>query len=225
MNDLFIQEDDLLSGSGVAGFGAGDDDDDDEGQSVKSEEYKDEEDEKAEMDLIEQYGEDDDEEMVNEDGKKVTLITREGLNKLIEESKYLKETKRREVAGRIKEAISYGDLSENSEYEESKNEQAFVEGRILELDEKIKNAKIISGRKKITKTVQLGTTIHLRNLTKGKDDLEIYTIVGSTEADPFAGKISNESPIGSMLLDKEKGDKVKVIIPAGSVEYQIVKLD
>lgn len=224
MNNLFVQDDDLLSGSGVAGFGAGDDDDDD-GQAVKSEEYVDEEDEKAEMDLREEYGADYDEEMINEDGKKVTLITKEGLDKLKEEAKYLKETKRREVAGRIKEAISYGDLSENSEYEEAKNEQAFVEGRILELEEKIKNAKIISGRKKITKTVQLGTTVHLRNLTKGKDDLEVYTIVGSTEADPFNGKISNESPIGNALLDKEKGDKIKVSVPSGNIEYQIVKLD
>ncbi len=225
MNNLFVQEDDLFSSTArVSGFGAGDDDDDD-GQAVKSEEYVDEEDEKAELDLMEQYGADYDEEMVNEDGKKVTLITKEGLDKLKDESKYLKETKRKDVAARIKEAISYGDLSENSEYEEAKNEQAFVEGRILELDEKIKNAKIISGRKKVTKTVQLGTTVHLRNLTKGKDDLEVYTIVGSTEADPFAGKISNESPIGSALLDKEKGDKIKVAVPAGSVEYQIVKLD
>lgn len=229
MNNLFVQEDasfnedSFLFGGGYAGG----DDDDDDGQTVKSEEYVDEEDEKAEIDLREQYEVDYDEEMVNEDGKKVTLITKEGLDKLKEEAKYLKEVKRREVAGRIKEAISYGDLSENSEYEESKNEQAFVEGRILELDEKIKNAKIISGHghKKVTKTVQLGTTVHLKNLSKGKDDLEVYTIVGSTEADPFNGNISNESPIGSALLDKEKGDKVKVVIPAGTVEYQIVKLD
>ena len=225
MNNLFVQDSDLFSDSGLITGGFSGDDDDDDGQAVKSEEYVDEEDEKAEIDLREQYEIDYDEEMVNEDGKKVTLITKDGLDKLKEESKYLKETKRREVAGRIKEAISYGDLSENSEYEEAKNEQAFVEGRILELDEKIKNAKIISGKKKITKTVQLGTTIHLRNLTKGKDDLEIYTIVGSTEADPFVGNISNESPIGNALLDKEKGDKVKVVIPAGTVEYQIVKLD
>lgn len=224
MNNLFVQEDDLFNDNSIV-VSYGDDDDDDDAKNVKSEEYVDEEDEKAELDLMEQYGEDYDEEMINEDGKKVTLITKEGLDKLKEEAKYLKETKRREVAGRIKEAISYGDLSENSEYEESKNEQAFVEGRILELEEKIKNAKIISGRKKVTKTVQLGTTVHLRNLTKGKDDLEVYTIVGSTEADPLNGKISNESPIGNSLLDKEKGDKVKVIIPAGTVEYQIVKLD
>jgi transcription elongation factor GreA len=222
MNNLFVQEDSLSEDSAViVGFGS--DGDDDDGQSVKSEEYVDEEDEKAEMDLREQYEVDYDE--VNEDGKKVTLITKEGLDKLKDELKELKETRRREVAARIKEAISYGDLSENSEYEEAKNEQAFVEGRILELEEKIKNAKIISGRKKVTKTVQLGTTVHLRNLTKGKNDLEVYTIVGSTEADPFAGNISNESPIGNAVLDKEKGDKVKVSVPAGSVEYQIVKLD
>jgi len=225
MNNLFVQQDDSFRDNSfnLVGFSGGDDDDD--GQAVKAEEYVDEEDEKAEMDLREQYEVDYDEEMINEDGKKVTLITKEGLDKLKEEAKYLKETKRKEVAARIKEAISYGDLSENSEYEEAKNEQAFVEGRILELDEKIKNAKLISGRKKVTKTVQLGTTVHLKNLTKGKDDLEVYTIVGSTEADPFAGNISNESPIGSALLDKEKGDKVKVVIPAGTVEYQIVKLD
>ena len=164
-------------------------------------------------------------EFFTKDGKKATLITKDGLNKLVEELDNLKNVKRREVADRIKEAISYGDLSENSEYEEAKNEQAFVEGRILELEEKIKNAKIISGKSKTTKTVQLGTKVHLKNLSKNKDDLEIYTIVGSTEADPFEGLISNESPIGSALLDKEKGDKVKVVVPAGSVEYKVVKLD
>jgi len=224
MNNLFVQEDDLFDNSAIVSSFTSDDDDDD-GQTVKSEEYVDEEDEKAEMDLREQYEIDYDEEMITEDGKKVTLITKDGLDKLKDELKSLKDVKRKEVAGRIKEAISYGDLSENSEYEEAKNEQAFVEGRILELEEKIKNAKIISGRKKVTKTVQLGTTIHLKNLTKGKDDLEIYTIVGSTEADPFLGNISNESPLGNALLDKEKGDKIKVIIPAGTVEYLIVKVD
>lgn len=162
---------------------------------------------------------------LNEDGKKVTLVTKEGYEKLLEELKGLKEVKRREVAARIKEAISYGDLSENSEYEEAKNEQAFVEGRILELEEKVKHAKIISDKAKEAKTVQLGTTVHLKNLTKKKDDLEVYTIVGSTEADPFDGKISNESPVGSSLLDCKKGDSVKVAVPAGTVEYEIVKLD
>ncbi len=157
--------------------------------------------------------------------EKTTLITKEGLEKLIEELNYLKNIKRREIAARIKEAISYGDLSENSEYEEAKNEQAFVEGRILELEEKVKSAKIIEESTKVAQTVQLGTTVYLKNLTKKKDDLEVYTIVGSTEADPFEGRISNESPVGNALLDKQKGDKIKAHVPAGSVEYQIMKME
>ncbi len=160
----------------------------------------------------------------SDENKKITMVTKEGLEKLKEELDQLKSKKRKEVVERIKEAISYGDLSENSEYEEAKNEQAFVEGRILELEEKIKNAKIISDKQK-TALVQLGTTVHLKNLSKKKDDLEVYTIVGSTETDPFQGKISNESPVGSALLDRKKGDKIKVAVPAGSVEYEIVKVD
>jgi transcription elongation factor GreA len=155
---------------------------------------------------------------------KVTLVTKEGFDKLKEELEHLKSVKRKEVAERIKEAISFGDLSENSEYEEAKNEQAFVEGRIMELEDKVKHAKIITENHK-TKSVQIGSTVHLKNMTKGKDDLEIYTIVGSTETDPFANKISNESPVGNAVLDKQKGDKVKVIAPVGSIEYQIVKID
>jgi len=161
-------------------------------------------------------------DFLTNEGKKATLITREGLDKLVEELEYLKNTRRREVAARIKEAISYGDLSENAEYEEAKNEQAFVEGRILELEEKIKTAKIISDKAKVTKTIQLGNTVHLKN--KKKDEVEIYTLVGSEEANPFDGKISNESPIGSALLDRKKGDTVKVAVPAGTVEYEIVKV-
>lgn len=157
-------------------------------------------------------------------GSKVTLVTKEGLDKLKKELDYLKGVKRKEVAERIKEAISYGDLSENSEYEEAKNEQAFVEGRVFELEEKVKHAKIITEHHK-TKSVQLGSTVYLENLSKGKTDTEVYTIVGSTETDPFGGKISNESPVGNALLDKQKGDKIKVIVPAGSIEYQIVKID
>lgn len=165
------------------------------------------------------------EEIFVDDGQKETLITKDGLDKLQEELNFLKDARRKEVAARIKEAISYGDLSENSEYEEAKNEQAFVEGRIMELEEKVKTAKIISDKLKVTKSVQIGSTVSLRNLTKKKDDLEIYTIVGSEEANPFEGKISNESPVGSSLLDKKKGDHVKIGAPVGVVEYEIVKLD
>jgi len=157
--------------------------------------------------------------------EKVTLVTKDGLDKLVEELELLKTVRRKEVAARIKEAISYGDLSENSEYEEAKNEQAFVEGRIMELEDKVKSAKIISDRARVTKTVRLGSTVHLKNLTKKRDEVEVYKIVGSEEANPFDGKISNESPIGSALLDKEKGDTVKVHVPAGTVEYEIAKLD
>ncbi len=163
-------------------------------------------------------------EFLSDDGKKATLVTKDGYEKLVEEFEYLKNIKRREVAGRIKEAVSFGDLSENSEYEEAKNEQAFVEGRILELEEKIKHAKIISEKHGGTKTVQLGTTVHLKNLSRS-DEVEVYTIVGSTEAAPFDGKISNESPVGSALLDKQKDDKVKAHVPSGTVEYLITKLD
>ncbi len=158
----------------------------------------------------------------NEDEKSF-LVTKEGLKNLTEELEHLKSVRRKEVAGRIKEAISYGDLSENSEYEEAKNEQAFVEGRILELEDKIKHATVVSAKKQHD-AIQIGTTVHLKNLTKKSKDLEIYTIVGTTETDPFSGRISNESPVGNALLEKKKGDKVKVAIPAGSVEYKVEKI-
>ncbi|KKW38528.1 MAG: Transcription elongation factor GreA [Candidatus Peribacteria bacterium GW2011_GWB1_54_5] len=155
-----------------------------------------------------------------------TLVTKEGLRKLKEELDYLKKVRRQEVAQRLKEAISYGDLSENSEYEEAKNEQAFVEGRILELERKIKNAKIISEKKidmKIGKEVEIGSTVTVRNKTE-RGDPEVYTIVGSTEADPIERKISNESPIGKSFLGKKKGDTTTIETPAGSMRYEILKV-
>jgi transcription elongation factor GreA len=137
---------------------------------------------------------------------------------------HLKNVRRKEVAQRLKEAISYGDLSENSEYEEAKNEQAFVEGRILELEQKIKSAKIISDKHdpKAGKEINVGSTVTVFN--KEDDTTETYTIVGSTEADPFDHKISNESPIGKALLTRRKGDTVKVPTPAGIVEFEIQKV-
>lgn len=154
-----------------------------------------------------------------------TLVTKEGLKKLKEELELLKTVRRREVAQRLKEAISYGDLSENSEYEEAKNEQAFVEGRIIELDRKIKNAKIISEHdaKKTGKEVNIGSHVTIQKVG-GHDEAETYSIVGATEADPFDFKISNESPIGKAVLGNVKGDTVKVPTPSGVVEYEIVKV-
>lgn len=159
---------------------------------------------------------------LNDDNQ--VLVTEEGLKKLKAELKEFEEVRRKEVAARLKEAIAYGDLSENSEYEEAKNEQAFVEGRIVELEAMIANAKIIKDDKKGKKDhVQIGSTVTVQNITE-KDDPETYTIVGSTEADPVEHKISNESPIGSALLGKEKGDIVKVKVPAGIFEYKVVKI-
>lgn len=155
-----------------------------------------------------------------------TLVTREGLRKLKEELEYLKTVRRKEVAQRLKEAISYGDLSENSEYEEAKNEQAFIEGRVLELEQKIKSAKIIAERvaAKAGKEVNIGSHVTFLNLTDGNDEEETYTIVGATEADPFECKISNESPIGKALLSRHKGETVQVPTPSGAVEYEIRKV-
>ncbi|MSR86669.1 transcription elongation factor GreA [Candidatus Peribacteria bacterium] len=153
-----------------------------------------------------------------------TLVTKEGLKKLKDELEHLKTTRRAEVAQRLREAISYGDLSENSEYEEAKNEQAFVEGRILELEGKIKNAKIISEKKESkNKEVEIGCTVMLQNITDG-DEAERYTIVGSTEADPLDHKISNESPIGKAVLGRLKGDRVEIQAPSGKLEYEIVNV-
>lgn len=155
---------------------------------------------------------------------KVTLITKEGLEKLQEELNYLKEVKRKEVAERLKEAISYGDLSENAEYEEAKNEQAFVEGRILELEEKIKYVRIIDEKAKKGAIVQLGSHVMLQSLSSKSKAQEEFVIVGSTEADPIQHKISNVSPVGKALMDRRAGEIVKVAAPAGVIEYKILKV-
>lgn len=154
------------------------------------------------------------------------LITKEGLKKIQDELQYLKSTKRAEVAERLKEAISYGDLSENAEYEEAKNEQAFVEGRILELEKQVKNARIITEHVAGTvksKVIDIGSIVTVKNKTEDEEP-ETYTIVGSMEADPIEHKISNESPIGKALLGRERGDTVDVTAPAGKFKYEIVKV-
>ncbi len=162
--------------------------------------------------------------MTNKNTEENVLVTKDGLTKLKEELKHYKEVRRKEIAQRLKEAISYGDLSENSEYEEAKNEQAFVEGRIIELEKMVDNSQIIAEAVKSTdKVVQIGTTVTVQNITE-KDEPETYTIVGSTEADPTAALISNESPIGSAILGKTKDDVVKVKVPAGLYEYKILKV-
>lgn len=146
----------------------------------------------------------------------------DGLKKLEEELEYLKSVKRREVAERIKTAISYGDLSENSEYENAKNEQAFIEGRIITLEKMLRNARVIQSDDVGTDVVTIGSTVKLRDLEF--DEIVEYTIVGSAESDPMANKISNESPVGKALLGKPKGAIVEVQAPAGTIQYEIVDI-
>ncbi|MED1478742.1 transcription elongation factor GreA [Bacillus altitudinis] len=153
--------------------------------------------------------------------EKVFPMTEEGKSKLEEELEYLKTVKRKEVVERIKIARSFGDLSENSEYDSAKEEQAFVEGRITTLDNMIRNAKIIEDEGN-SNIVSLGKTVTFVELPDGEE--ESYTIVGSAEADPFEGKISNDSPIAKSLLGKQVDDKVTVQTPGGEMFVQIVKI-
>lgn len=152
------------------------------------------------------------------------LVTEDGLKALHDELAELQGPRRKEVAERLKEAISYGDLSENAEYEEAKNEQAFVEGRIAELEKMIKNAQLIDEKKAHkSNNAQIGTTVELVLDEKGAKAMTI-TIVGSTEADPLNNRISNESPLGQAVLGSKEGDTVVVNAPAGKFSYTIKKL-
>lgn len=154
--------------------------------------------------------------------EKEVILTQEGLKKLEEELEHLKSVKRREVAERIKVAIGYGDLSENSEYEDAKNEQAFIEGRIITLEKMLRNARIINNDEVDTNIVSIGSTVVLEDLEFG-DKLE-YTIVGTAESDPFQNKISNESPVGKAILGQKKGSIVDVQVPAGIIQYKIIDI-
>ena len=154
--------------------------------------------------------------------EKEVILTEEGLKKLEEELEYLKSVKRREVAERIKQAIEFGDISENSEYEDAKNEQAFIEGKIITLEKKLRNAKIIDDSEVDTNVVSIGSKVLLKDLEYG-DEFE-YILVGSMEADPTANTISNESPVGQAILGKAKGTIVEVNVPAGLLKYQILDI-
>ncbi len=154
--------------------------------------------------------------------RKEVVLTQEGLKKLEEELEFLKSVKRREIAARIKQAIDFGDISENSEYDEAKNEQAFVEGRIASLEEKLRNVKLIDEVDISTEVVGIGSRIRLKDLETG--DIVEYTIVGSAEANPVEFKISNESPVGNALIGEKKGSLVEVNVPAGIIRYEIIDI-
>jgi transcription elongation factor GreA len=154
--------------------------------------------------------------------EKEVILTQTGLKKLEEELEYLKSVKRREVAERIKVAIGYGDISGNSEYEDAKNEQAFVEGRVITLEKMLRNARIINSDEVDTETVSVGSIVTLKDLEFG-DTVE-YTIVGTAESDPFQNKISNESPVGKSVIGKKIGAVVDVQVPAGVIQYEIIDI-
>lgn len=153
--------------------------------------------------------------------EKEVILTLEGLKKLEDELETFKTTKRREVAERIKQAIEFGDISENSEYEDAKNEQAFIEGRIITLEKMLRNARVIDDNEG-TDIVALGSKVFLKDVDYG--DEEEYTIVGSAEADPGTNKISNESPVGKAVLGQPKGAVVEVNVPAGVLHYEILDI-
>lgn len=153
---------------------------------------------------------------------KEIFVTEEGLKKLEEELDFLKTVKRKENAEKIKVAISFGDLSENSEYDEAKNEQAITEARIAELEEQLKNVQIVDASALTNDVVRVGLAVKLKNIDSG--ETEDYRIVGVTEADPFEGLISDESPIGKALLGQKVGSVVEVEIPLGVVKYKIAKI-
>jgi len=153
---------------------------------------------------------------------KQILVTEEGLKKMKEELEYLVTVKRKEVIDTIGVARAFGDLSENSEYDEAKNEQAKVEARIIELEEQLKNVKVVDEKDIRTDVANIGTKIRVRNLNLNKEI--VYSLVGSTEADPFKMKISDESPIGKVLMGKKIGDTVQYETPKGEFKLEILEI-
>ena len=156
------------------------------------------------------------------DSEKEVLLTQEGYDNLEKELEYLTTEKRAEIAERIKIALGFGDLSENSEYDEAKNAQAANETKIAELENKLRYAKIIDESEIDTKTVQVGNTVKVLDMEFNEE--ESYTIVGSTEVDLAQNKISNESPIGSALMGAKKGQIVEAQEPAGVIKYKIISI-
>ncbi|HAQ39839.1 MAG TPA: transcription elongation factor GreA [Clostridiales bacterium] len=154
---------------------------------------------------------------------KEILVTEEGYKELVDELEYRKTKLRYEISERIKGALKEGDLSENAEYHESKEEQNKNESRIIVLEYTIKHAKVVKHNEKNKDIVQIGSKVKLKDIEF--DEILEYYIVGATEADPVAGKISNLSPLGSELLGKKKGTKIKVDSPGGIVEYEILEVN
>jgi transcription elongation factor GreA len=154
--------------------------------------------------------------------RKEVILTEEGLKQLQDEVNYLSNVKREEVAEQIRQAREFGDISENSEYDDAKNEQALLEHRIANLQEKLRRARVIKDSEIETDKVSVGSTVTLRDRKAG--DVRIYTLVGSAEADPTKAKLSNESPVGQAILGKRVGDVVTVNIPVGALDLEILAI-
>ena len=150
------------------------------------------------------------------------LMTYEGVKKLEDELEYLKAVKRKEITEKIKVALGYGDLSENSEYDEAKNEQAFTEGRILQLENMLKNAEVVVEDEVDLDKISVGCKVKVHDF-EFEEDIELK-IVGSTEANSLEGKISNESPVGKALIGAHTGDVVEVEMPAGIMKYKVLEI-
>ena len=154
--------------------------------------------------------------------KNEIVLTPDGMQKLKDELEYLKTIKRKEVSEKIKQALSFGDLSENAEYDEAKNEQAEVESRITTIVNMLKYARVIDESEIANDVVGLGVTVVIREV--GEDDEETYSIVTTTEADPVQNKISQDSPVGKALIGHKAGDTVTVESPAGKIDFEIVSI-
>lgn len=154
--------------------------------------------------------------------RKEVVLTEEGLRRLQEEVNYLSTVKRQEVAERIRASREFGDITENAEYDAAKNEQALLEHRISLLQEKLRRARVVRDSEIDTEKVSIGSTVTL--LDKDSDQVKIFTVVGSAEADPMRGRISNESPVGQAIMGKKVGDVVTVPAPLGAVRYEILAI-
>ncbi len=154
--------------------------------------------------------------------EKDVILTPEGYDRLVEELEQMRTLRRQEVADRIREAREFGDISENSEYDDAKNEQAMLEARIAQFEERLRAARVIDSSEVSTDVVSLGSQVRLKDL--GHGDSVTYTIVGSAESDPAEGRLSNESPVGRAVLGRKKGDEVDVTTPGGSTTMKIVSI-
>ena len=154
--------------------------------------------------------------------EKKIVLTNEGFQKFEKELEELKSVKRKEVAAKIKVALSFGDLSENSEYDEAKNEQAMIEARIVQLETMLRNVQVINEAEISTDVINIGSVVSIKELDS--DEIETYHMVGSSEANPLDGKISDESPIGKALISHKTGDIVEVETPSGLLKFKIISI-